>query len=404
MTVTYETCPPDPIRFHPLAEMFPYDPDLVHELEPDIAENGVLEPIVFMDGSILDGRHRYMAARALEVAYPRVEYEGDDPLGFVISKNLARRHLTDGQRATIAAKIADLAPGRPGKTPPDGGISTAKAAELMNVSVRTVERAKTVQQNADPEVVDAVQKGEITLARAETLSKLPKDEQKRLITSADPKVLAAVIKEVRAEKQAVKKAKRVAREIELAENIKALPNAKFAVIYADPEWQFDVYSDETGMDRAAANHYPVSPLEEIMARDVESIAADDCVLFLWSPASRVEDALKVLNAWGFAYKTQMIWFKRRIGARRGKGYWVSDEHEVLLIGKKGSPPAPTPGTQPRSVIEHPVGEHSAKPEIFAEIIEQLYPNVPKIELNRRGPARPGWEAWGNEVTEAQEAS
>jgi N6-adenosine-specific RNA methylase IME4 len=85
----------------------------------------------------------------------------------------------------------------------------------------------------------------------------------------------------------------------------------------------------------------------------------------------------------------------------GLGYWVRDKHEVLLIGKRGSPPAPAPGTQSASVIAAPVGAHSAKPEAFLELIEGYFPTLPKIELNRRGPARSGWDAWGLEATFAE---
>jgi len=150
---------------------------------------------------------------------------------------------------------------------------------------------------------------------------------------------------------------------------------------------------DSGLDRAADNHYPTSAIEEIAARDVVSIAADDCVLFLWSPANRVADAIDVMRGWGFAYVSQIVWGKTRAGT----GYWVRDKHEVLLIGRRGKPPAPAPGTQCESLIVAPQGEHSAKPEIFLEIIERYFPNLPKIELNRRGASRPGWAAWGNEA-------
>jgi N6-adenosine-specific RNA methylase IME4 len=79
------------------------------------------------------------------------------------------------------------------------------------------------------------------------------------------------------------------------------------------------------------------------------------------------------------------------------GYWFRSNHELLLVGTRGNIPAPAPGMQWRSVIDAPVGAHSAKPEVVLEMIEEYFPTLPKIELNRRGPARPGWDAWGNEV-------
>lgn len=196
-----------------------------------------------------------------------------------------------------------------------------------------------------------------------------------------------------AEKAQAKKDKRAAREVELGAKQRALPSERFGVIVADPEWQFQPWSSETGMDRAAGNHYPTSELQAIMTRDVASIAADDCVLFLWTTRPMLTGALSVLNAWGFSYKTCCGWAKDRVGT----GYWFRDNLELLLVGTQGQIPAPAPGTQWLSLIEAAVGKHSEKPEIFLVMIEELFPNLPKIELNRRGPAREGWAAWGLEA-------
>jgi N6-adenosine-specific RNA methylase IME4 len=190
-----------------------------------------------------------------------------------------------------------------------------------------------------------------------------------------------------------KKERRQAREIELADKIAALPSKKYGVIYADPEWRFDVWSRQTGLDRAADNHYPTSSLEAIKTRDVASIAAADCVLFLWATAPMLPQALEVMDAWGFDYKTQLIWIKDRIGT----GYWFRNQHEILLVGTRGDVPAPAPGTQITSVLQAPVEAHSKKPEAVYQLIEQYFPSLPKIELNAR-QCREGWTAWGNEMS------
>ena len=190
-----------------------------------------------------------------------------------------------------------------------------------------------------------------------------------------------------------KKERRTQRERELAVRQRALPDKRYGVIVADPEWRFEPYSRETGMDRAADNHYPTSLTAVVASRDVKSIAADDCVLFLWATVPMLLDGLVVLAAWGFEYKSHYIWLKDKIGT----GYWSRNKHELLLIGTRGSVPAPAMGTQWDSVIEAPRGEHSAKPEIFLRMIEEYFPSLPKIELNRRGPARAGWDAWGLEA-------
>ena len=108
------------------------------------------------------------------------------------------------------------------------------------------------------------------------------------------------------------------------------------------------------------------------------------------------EALEVMMAWGFVYRTNFVWAKDRVGT----GYWNRNQHEHLLVGVRGDVPAPAPGTQWASLIGAPVGPHSAKPEAFAEMIERFYPTLPKVELFCRGKPRPGWRAWGNEAEEA----
>jgi N6-adenosine-specific RNA methylase IME4 len=194
--------------------------------------------------------------------------------------------------------------------------------------------------------------------------------------------------------------KRAVREAELAVKQIALPDKHYGVILADPEWRFEPYSRDTGMDRAADNHYPTSPTEIIAARDVPSIAADDCVLFLWATVPMLPAALEVMKAWGFEYRSHVMWDKIHIGT----GYWFRNRHELLLVGTRGEIPAPAMGSQFPSVITISRTDHSKKPEQFIELIEQYFPSLPKIELNRRGPPRPGWDAWGNEADELAVAS
>jgi N6-adenosine-specific RNA methylase IME4 len=192
---------------------------------------------------------------------------------------------------------------------------------------------------------------------------------------------------------ATKQERRASREAELGAKQCALPQQKFGVVVADPEWRFEPWSRTTGMDRASDNHYPTSCTDVIAARGVPSIAADDCVLFLWATVPMLPHALAVMAAWGFTYKSSFTWIKDKLGT----GYWNRNNIEYLLIGTRGHIPAPAPGQQHPAGITAPVGAHSAKPDIFLDIIEQYFPTLPKIELNRRGVARPGWSAWGNEL-------
>ena len=209
---------------------------------------------------------------------------------------------------------------------------------------------------------------------------------------------AAVVREARKAQQDAKRDRRAERERELAAKIVALPDKLYGVIVSDSEWKDEVWSEETGMDRAAANHYPVSPEDVIRSRPVGKLAAKDCVLWMWTTNQHLRIALDVMEAWGFEYKSNYVWVKDGIST----GRWNRSRHEILLIGTRGNPVCPAPGTQWDSAIMSPRLAHSEKPKCFLEMIEQYFPNVPKIELNCRGKPRPGWDAWGNEVEEAAE--
>jgi N6-adenosine-specific RNA methylase IME4 len=194
-----------------------------------------------------------------------------------------------------------------------------------------------------------------------------------------------------------KQQRRTLLEAELGARIFALPGKRYGAGLADPGWRFEPYSRITGMDRAADNHYATSPLEQIKALDVASIMAPDSVMFLWATVPMLPQALEVLVAWGFVYKSNITWAKDRVGT----GYWSRNKHEHLLIGTRGRIPAPAPGTQWPSVIEAPVGRHSEKPAIFHEIVENYYATLPKIELYARA-ARHGWDCWGLEAPRLEE--
>lgn len=240
-------------------------------------------------------------------------------------------------------------------------------------------------------------------SRWQQFAALPLEEQETKIAKAKRIAVATidgdqdVLKEARADRQREKTTKRATRERILGGIQCALPTRKYGVIVADPEWRFEPWSRTTGMDRAADNHYPTSCTEVIAARDVPEIAADDCVLFLWATIPMLPHALMVMGAWGFDYKSHYVWIKDKAGT----GYWAREAHELLLIGTQGKPVAPAMGTQYASAIQSPRLSHSQKPEWFLEMIESWYPTMPKIELNRRGPPRAGWDAWGNQAEAAE---
>lgn len=178
----------------------------------------------------------------------------------------------------------------------------------------------------------------------------------------------------------------------LADRLASLPDGKYRVIYADPPWK---YGDDRGgiekADTAAAAQYPTMPVAEICAIDVRELAAPDAVLFMWATFPLLEDALRVVTAWGFAYKTAFVWDKQRSNI----GNYHDARAELLLVCTRGSCPIEI-DTRPKQVQSIARGKHSAKPEEFRALIDQLYPTGPRVELFRRGDAPEGWVVWGNE--------
>ncbi|MBB2973971.1 MT-A70 family methyltransferase [Mesorhizobium sp. RMAD-H1] len=383
---------------HPLAELFPMIPEADRRLlADDIVTFGQRDPIILLDGMVLDGRNRQWACAFAQIEPVYEEYAGDDPLNFVLSKNLHRRHLTESQRALIAASIVDWERGLNQNTAGSANLQTRRAAEKLSISERAVESAKRIHEKGAPELIEAIRSGKVSVHAGEALSELQHAEQARVVR-AEKKAIVAKAKEIRAEQQQVRHAVRLTTMQLVADKGRETAPGKierlYPIIYADPPWQFGVRSEVTGREKSAENHYPTMPTDEIcglLAR-IGSPIMDDGVLFLWATNPMLPQALRVMQAWGFTYVHHWIWDKEVAGT----GYWGRDRHEMLLIGKRGNPPAPLPGTQPETVYRERKGKHSAKPAFFAEQIERLYPGVPKLELFCRSPC-PGWDAWGYEA-------
>ena len=259
---------------------------------------------------------------------------------------------------------------------------------------RVDERPTLADQGVDKHLADAARKAAKTGE-----DKFRKAVDKAvLIAVASVEGTTAVISAARAERHHEKRKARDEREQKIATKIIALPKKRYGVILADPEWRFEFWSEKGKTNSSADNHYETSPLEAIKDRDVASIAAPNSALFLWATVPMLPQALEVMSAWGFAYKSHFAWAKDK----GGTGYWNRNKHELLLIGTRGSPPAPAPGQQWNSVIEAPVGAHSEKPDAFYKLIEAYFPTLPKIELNAR-KARQGWDCWGHEAPVASAA-
>ena len=367
------------MRIHPLADLYPaMTEDEFGALVADIHQNGLRQPILLHpDGSILDGRHRWRSIDDLAdrgvIAEPRFqEWDGcGDLVSLIHSLNFHRRHLSVTQKACIGVgykrelqetvkqgQRTDLTSGNVSRSGSKRDASRPRemAAAKVGVSGKVVDIAERISEAA-PDLFADMQSGEKTVWDAERELKKRRQEARDDVLN------------------------------EAAPALSALPS-RYALLYADPPWRYDF---AVSSNREIENQYPTMDIEDICSLPVPEITADDAVLFLWATSPKLTESLRVMQSWGFTYKTCMVWVKDKIGM----GYYARQRHEILLIGTRGHLPTPEPSTRPDSVITAPRGKHSAKPVEAYELLEAMYPGAAKVEIFCRSP-RDGWHVWGNQ--------
>lgn len=417
---------------YPSPKARPIDDKSVGALASSIAETGLLNAITVRkvqksrNGQMCDayeviaGMHRVKAFRRLErETIPAIILEVDDLHAelMLIDENLCRNDLSAAERSIAQARrkaiYQELHPEtKPGVAQGEGKKRSVSGGQVGHETPEAAPRFDEAAAEATGQSERAVRRdvtrgealGEATLNKVARTS-LDKGEELDALAKLAPEARDALVEKAAqgadvSAKTELKKQVRINKEKLLAGMQRALPNKRYGVIYADPEWRFEVYSRETGLDKSADTHYPTSTTEEICKRPVKGIAHANCILFLWATVPMLPDALRVMDAWGFEYKSHIVWKKNRIA----HGYWFRNQHELLLVGTRGNEvPAPAPGTQFPSVIEANVRAHSQKPDEFYKVIETYFPNLQKIELNAR-QAREGWDSWGLEAPNVPEAS
>lgn len=183
--------------------------------------------------------------------------------------------------------------------------------------------------------------------------------------------------------------------------LKTVKRKKFSTILADPPWQFQNRTGKMAPEHKRLSRYSTMTLQEIIDLPVKDITADTAHLYLWVPNALLFDGLRVLEGWGFTYKTNLIWYKiRKDGGpdRRGVGFYFRNVTEMILFGVKGKNARTLqPGRSQENIITTQKREHSRKPDEQYDIIESCSPG-PYLELFARGP-RKGWHVWGNQADE-----
>lgn len=176
---------------------------------------------------------------------------------------------------------------------------------------------------------------------------------------------------------------------------------QFSTILADPPWQFQNRTGKVAPEHRRLSRYGTMNLAEIMALPVEQLAADTAHLYLWVPNALLPEGIKVLEAWGFSYKSNIVWHKiRKDGGPdgRGVGFYFRNVTELVLFGVRGKNARTLqPGRTQVNYLATRKREHSRKPDEFYDIVESCSPG-PYLELFARGP-REGWAVWGNQSDE-----
>lgn len=363
--------------------MPPLSSDEYEELKADIQARGVLVPVEYDEhGSILDGHHRVQICEELGITeWPRVVRLGLSEAGKLTHArqlNLARRHLDRQQKRELIAQQLRETP----------QLSNRQIARDLGCDDKTV---ATVRE----EMVSGAEIPHLETRVGSDGKEYPNSQPERpaayrYIDSSEEgkKAVKESAKIIRAEETQQRREERIERVAAMANPSPTLPTQRYPVIYADPPWRYEFAESES---RAIENQYPTMGLDEIRALDVSGMSTDDAILFMWATSPKLAEAMSVIEAWGFIYRSSAVWVKPQLGM----GYYFRQQHELLLVATRGSMPSPAPSDRPRSVVTADRMEHSAKPAEFAAAIERMYPTLPKIELFCRSP-RDGWAVWGNQ--------
>ena len=176
-----------------------------------------------------------------------------------------------------------------------------------------------------------------------------------------------------------------------------LPQERFQIVYADPPWDYKGQLQHAGPNSGdtggAVRHYPTTTLADLKRLDIKSIAAEDCLLFMWATSPHLDQAVELGKAWGFAWATvAFVWDKVRLNP----GFYTMSQCELCLVFKRGRIPQPRGARNVRQYVRQERGAHSTKPEAVRRRIERMFPEQKRIELFARSRAS-GWCTWGLDV-------
>jgi N6-adenosine-specific RNA methylase IME4 len=391
----------------------------IDEYADHMASGDIFPPItVFFDGAeywLADGFHRVEAYKQLGLAHVDADVRQGtlrDAVLFSVSANSKhgkRRTNADKRRAVLTLledhqwqKWSDHEIARQCKVsqPFVSNLRSSnndykierkatRGGTTYTINTRKIGKTKpSVTQKIVPEVREQVRGLPLAEDKKQIaqLAKLPEDKQRAVVDLIVSGTAPTVGKAIRQNRQTNR-----------VEHIATIPPDVFNVIYADPAWEYGVKN----LNGTVNNHYGTMAIDDICNLPVNEglQIAENAVLFLWVTNPFLVKALQVVEAWGFEYKTNIVWVKTEL-VKPGAGFYVRGRHELLYICTRGTM-TPLVDVSPPigSVLEAPIQEHSRKPDAVYTTIERLYPDCNYIELFARRK-REGWAVWGNQIADA----
>ena len=370
------------MKLHEYVDIFPEmgEEDFNLLLE-DIRENGQQIPITTHDGKVIDGKHRMKACVILGIDPITQEYDGEDALSYVVSANLARRHLSSSQKAIIAAKFVTTKAGN-NQWDESEEVSTEKVAKAFGVSKRQVSRGRKVVEDAAPVVKELVETGVVSVDDAADISKETVEKQ-----------IAAVKKIITGEASTLRSGANMADKEELKNNPPPLPENVYRTVVMDPPWPMSKLVTSITKPTETDIAYPTMELDEIRKIDVRRFLNKNSHLFVWTTQKHLAWTIKTVEQWGLYHIFTMVWHKP--GGMKMDNYPYYNG-EFIVVAKMGMPKFVDTKNFP-TVFNAPRGAHSEKPEEFYEILRRVTAE-PRLDMFNRRPID-GFTAWGNESEE-----
>jgi N6-adenosine-specific RNA methylase IME4 len=353
------------------------------QLEANILEEGIREPIITWNGYIIDGHNRFSIAQRFDLEYKTTSkyFSSEESVKeWMILNQFGRRNLSNYQRSVLALELEEVF------------SKKAKEKELERKTTFAKSQKSSMQTlNTNKELSNISGIGQQTIARVKKIQEKAPEEVKAKLATGEVSINAAY-KEIKKEEKKEERIQLINKQIEEIE-AGELPELKglFDVISVDPPWNYEGENkNKTSFDsvgRRVANPYPEMSTKEI--KEIVLPLMNDSIVFLWTTHKFLPDALEILKEWNLEYKGTLVWNKEKMGM----GAWFRMQCEFCLVGIKGKPY--WENTKYRDILNEPRREHSRKPDSFFTMVEE-------ITLGRRleyfsREQRQGWEVFGNDI-------